>query len=212
MEKLRWWNYLSRRFQWKCVSWACCHGTANQRAPYAWGMLRDYTGKLLPVTHLRGRIPIDGVFCTSGVECSAATLLPSRVGVGDHKVFLLDLASKSVLGDIFPSVIPISWWLLNYASDRIKLNYITLLKQLTNRHCILRKVLVIDKDLDNSTPAMIQIRMSRVDLELEQFMKSAEKYCHKYKWNNFEWSPYASVLIHLRWLLNRVQKYMCGQT
>jgi hypothetical protein len=31
--------------------------------------------------------------------------------------------------------------------------------------------------------------MNRVDLELEQFMKSAEKDSHKFECNNIEWSP-----------------------
>jgi hypothetical protein len=42
-------------------------------------------------------------------------------------------------------------------------------------------------------------------------MKSAEHDCHKYKRNNIEWSPYAGVWIHWRWLLARVYKYLMGK-
>jgi hypothetical protein len=169
------------------------------------------TGVPLPATHLRGRIPIDGVFCTAGADCTSATLLPPRAGVGDHRVFLLDFASETIIGDIFPRVVPIFRRQLNCSSDRIKQNYIQVLSQLATRHKILRKMEIIDED-QSATPAMTQLRMSKVDLELEQFMKSAERDCHKYKRDNLEWSPLASVWIHRRWLLKRVQTYMSGNT
>ena len=54
--------------------------------------------------------------------------------------------------------------------------------------------------------------MNKVDLEFEKFMKSAEHDCHKYKRNNIEWSPYAGVWIHQRWLLAKVYKYLMGKT
>ena len=66
------------------------------------------TGKLLPPTHSHGRTPIDAVFGTAGLVCSAASLLPFNMGVGDHRVFIVDITSGSILGDVFPRVIPSS--------------------------------------------------------------------------------------------------------
>jgi hypothetical protein len=60
----------------------------------------------------------------------------------------------------------------------------------------LKKFLRIDKDSDHISPAQVQLRMNRVDIELEQFMKSAKADSYKYKPNNIEWSPYAGVWIH----------------
>jgi hypothetical protein len=54
--------------------------------------------------------------------------------------------------------------------------------------------------------------MNKVALEFKQFMKSMEHGCHKYKRNNIEWSPYAKVWIHRKWLLKRVHKYLLGET
>ncbi len=50
------------------------------------------TRVMLPPTHTPGRIPIDAVFGTAGVSCTAAALLPRQVGVGNHWVFLVDIA------------------------------------------------------------------------------------------------------------------------
>ncbi len=139
-------------------------------------------------------------------------LLSSREGVGDHREFLLDIALESILSDVFPQVIPVSRHLLNCASDRIKQSCITLLNQLANRHHIFRKLLTIDWDSNHIPAYQVQLRMNKVDLELKEFMKSLECRSHKYKRNNIEWSPYAKVWIHRRWLLKRVRKYLLGKT
>jgi hypothetical protein len=101
-------------------------------------------------------------------------------------VFVLDIASESVLGNVFPRVIPISRRLLNFASNWIKQNYISLLNQLANRHHIFRKLLKIDWDSKHIRTYEVQLQMNKVDLELEQFMKSTEHKCHKYKQSNIE--------------------------
>jgi hypothetical protein len=136
------------------------------------------TGTRLLPTHTCGQTPINTVFATSGIVCMVVTLLPSLMGVGDHRVFILDIDSISLLGDVFPSIIPISHQLLNCTSDRIKHSYILALNQLSNRHLLFKKLLPIDKDSNRMSSARIHLRMNKVDLELEHFMKSAEHDCH----------------------------------
>ncbi len=154
------------------------------------------TGAVLPPTHMRGWVPIDAVFGTSSLVSTSVALSPIQEGVGDHRVFLLDIASETILGDVFPRVIPIASRLFNCTSDKIRSIYVLLHNQLANRHLIFKKLLQIDRGSNHISPAHVQLQMNRVDLELEQFMKSAEADSHKYKRNNIEWSPYASVWIH----------------
>jgi hypothetical protein len=63
------------------------------------------TGEVPPPTHTCGRIPIDTVFGTVGLSCTTAALQPGQVGVGDHRVFLADIAFETILGDVFQQVI-----------------------------------------------------------------------------------------------------------
>ncbi len=60
------------------------------------------TGLPLPHTHIRGSVPIDTVFCTAGIDGVAVALLLSRFGIGNHRVFMVDVTSASMLGDVFP--------------------------------------------------------------------------------------------------------------
>jgi hypothetical protein len=112
------------------------------------------TGGMLPATHSQGCNPINAVFCTAGLVCTAVTLLPSGVGVGDHWVFVLDFASETILGNVFPWVISLSRHLLNCASDKIRNNYIPVLNQLSNRHLMFKKMLCIDRASNHLSPAL----------------------------------------------------------
>jgi hypothetical protein len=76
--------------------------------------------------------------------------------------------------------------LLNCAPDRFKISYMYLLNQLSNRHLLFKKLLLINKESNGLSPASIHLWMNKVDLELEHFMKSAERDCHKYKRDNIK--------------------------
>jgi hypothetical protein len=132
----------------------------------------------LPHMHNHGTIPINCMYSTAGIDGVAVALLPSRIG-GNHKVFMVDVTSSSVMGDVFPQVIPAAGRLLNCTSDRIKNSHIHLLNQLTIRHSVFKKLYMIDCDSNYVSVASVQLRMNKVDLELEQFMKSSNNDCHK---------------------------------
>ena len=154
------------------------------------------TGTLLPPTHNRGSVPIDAIYGTAGLVCSAVAILPDRMGVGNHKVFIIDIESDSILGDVFPHILPSARRLLNCTLDRIKNNYIQVLNQLSNRHLIFKKLLFIDQASPTISCAQVHLWMNRVDLELEQFMKSSKQTCQKFIRDNIEWSPQAGVWIY----------------
>jgi hypothetical protein len=169
-------------------------------------------GLPLPPTHNRGAVAIDTFFGTSGIKSAAAALLPSHVGVVDHRVFVVDFTSKLIMGDDLPRVIPATGRLLNCSSNQIKNNYIQMLNQLANRHLIFKKLLIINQDSNHISPSQVQLRMNKVDLELEQFMKASEQGCHKHVRDNIEWYPYSGVWLHRQWLLARIQQYWQGKT
>jgi hypothetical protein len=66
------------------------------------------TGILLPPTHAHGSTPINAVYGTAGLFCSSVALLPGSVGVGNHQVFIVNISSKTILGNAFPRVNPVA--------------------------------------------------------------------------------------------------------
>ena len=115
------------------------------------------TGELLPPTHSRGSTPIDAVFGTAGLECSAASLLPFNVGVGNHRVFIVDITLESILGNVFLRVFPESSCLLNCKSDKIHKRYIAVLNQLSNRHLIFQELHLTDRVSNHISLAPLQL-------------------------------------------------------
>ena len=173
---------------------------------------RRTTGISLPPTHHRGSVPINAIFAMAGLVCLAVALLPDGMGVSYHRVFVEDIESDSIIGNVFPHILPAASQLLNCISDRIKSNYTRVLNQLSNRHHIFTKLLVISGDCDYIPTGQVQVQMNKVDQELEEFMKSSKKGCHKYREDHIKWTPLAGVWIHQRWLLIRVQAYPTGKT
>jgi hypothetical protein len=174
-------------------------------------MCNQITGTMLLPTHICGHTPIDAVFSNAGLLGSAAALLPSRVRVGNHSMFVVDVESGSMLGNISPRVILAARHLLTCASDHIKHRYIWVLNLLLNRHLIFKKLLRIDKKCDCISLAQVQLCLNKIDLELEQFMKTAERDSHKFKRTHIEWSPRLGVWIH-RWCLARVKNFLARWT
>jgi hypothetical protein len=65
-------------------------------------LCQHVTGIPLPPTHNRGSVLIDAVFGTAGITVTSVALLPSRAGVGNHRVFLIDVSLDSIMGDVIP--------------------------------------------------------------------------------------------------------------
>jgi hypothetical protein len=63
------------------------------------------TGKHIPPTFRDGIVPIDAVYATAGVECVNAYILPHKGGIGDHRCFITDFSSSSLLGTKFQNIV-----------------------------------------------------------------------------------------------------------
>ncbi len=60
--------------------------------------VRKYTGKRIGPTYFHGQQPIDGIWATSNITISNACIMPAGYGVGDHRLFILDIHTLSLMG------------------------------------------------------------------------------------------------------------------
>jgi hypothetical protein len=65
----------------------------------------DFTGKQLGATFFRGSTPIDAVWATPDVDIVGACVMPCGFGVGDHRLFVIDIRTESIVGERPPRVI-----------------------------------------------------------------------------------------------------------
>ncbi len=58
-----------------------------------------YTGTKLGATYFRGSKPINGVWATSDITVTSACMMPVGFGIGDHRLFVIDLLTASLIGN-----------------------------------------------------------------------------------------------------------------
>ena len=57
-----------------------------------------YTGKKVGPTYFRGSLPIDGIWTTPNVTIANACVMPAGYGIGDHRLFIIDVHTSSLIG------------------------------------------------------------------------------------------------------------------
>ena len=125
-------------------------------------------------TFTRGSRPLDGAYGTAGVECTGATILPKFCGARDHRVFILDFDSASLIGDVFPNVQMPAARNLTCDNDRYRNNYIKVLEQLADRHRMYTKMDHILHVMDDLTEAefLLLIFSNSIKLEILNQLKN----------------------------------------
>ncbi len=57
-----------------------------------------YTGKKIGPKYFWGQLPIDGIWTTPNVTVSNACIMPAGYGIGNHRLFIIDLHTASLVG------------------------------------------------------------------------------------------------------------------
>ena len=65
----------------------------------------NYTGKKIGATLFRGTKPIDGVWVTSDVVIIGACVMPDGYGIGDHRLFVLEFLTSSLIRHDPPKIL-----------------------------------------------------------------------------------------------------------
>jgi hypothetical protein len=73
----------------------------------------DFTRTPVGTTFFRGSKSIDGVWATLDIMVCNASIMPVGYGIGDHRLFVVDFASRDIIGDTAPKVVQAASWQLN---------------------------------------------------------------------------------------------------
>jgi hypothetical protein len=77
------------------------------------------TGTHIPPTFRDGIMPINAVYAMAGIKCVNAYILPHKGGIGDHRCFILDFSSSSVIGTRFQNIVRCAARRLHCKSTRL---------------------------------------------------------------------------------------------
>jgi hypothetical protein len=65
----------------------------------------DFTTKQLGATYFWGCEPIDAIWATSDVTVANVCMMPVGYGVGDHRLFVVDFATETVVGTSLQKIV-----------------------------------------------------------------------------------------------------------
>lgn len=174
-------------------------------------LLQQAVGAKAPNSHFRGRKPITTIFGSNGLTVGDGMAFPHWYGVGDHRVFAVEVSDASLFGGNYPRVGAPSARTLNCKVSRCRAQYNSVLKSLCDRHKMHEKLLAL-KCLDDSvTPAQYQLMHNKWDNELGDFMASAEDQCTKFKSSQIEYSPTVGIFIKRRSILKWILRWYEGK-
>ena len=168
------------------------------------------TGLHIPPTFQDGTVPIDAVFATSGIECVNVYILSHKGGVGNHRCFILDFISSSMIGTKFPNIVCCSARKPHCKLTPLVNAYNAELDMLCNRQKMYQRIYFIYSNLDSSSDADFMYMMNNWDRELVQFKLHSEVNCTKFKSCHIEWSPEVGFWLARHWLLAHVKMNVTG--
>jgi len=65
----------------------------------------EITARQLGATYFRGSEPIDGVWTTGDITVTNACVMPVGFGVGDHRLFIINFATTTLVGSATTTVV-----------------------------------------------------------------------------------------------------------
>ncbi len=113
------------------------------------GDLEEFTHKCWgahqPYTHINGSIPIDGGYKSPEIEVLNVCMLPFLDSPGDHRAFIIDISTRSLLGEFRYKVCrPISRRLITSQQRSVDV-YNRIVNEQFDRHRIVIRLDAVDK-------------------------------------------------------------------
>lgn len=161
---------------------------------------RQWPEGVEPRTYIRGSGPIDAVYHSPGLEITSVAQLSFHEGVGDHRTIIVDVSSRSMIGqDNFRIVRPTARRLTMANQTYVK-RYVEILEGKVAEHQLHQRLdkctAMLGKDPDNEeAKAALEI----IDEEVTQCQRFAEKKCRKIYKQPLEFSLPVQHWVRRRW-------------
>ena len=147
----------------------------------------QHTGASPGATFFRGSKPIDGMWVSGDLDISNACVMPFGYVVGDHRAFVLDIPSESMIGiDPVKIVRPVGRQLNSKLPGCCKA-YTDSLESNIAWHRLLERL--YDAHTGTYSNAERAQKIIMIDEEGKAYMRRAEKNCQKIKCCRIAFSP-----------------------
>jgi hypothetical protein len=169
----------------------------------------DFTGTPLGTKFFRGSKPIDGIWATTNIMVCNASVMLAGYGIGDHRLFVINFAARNIVESRPPLVIRAASRWLNTKLPGVAAEYARLLETKIIRHKLIKRVnLAHDR---SSSTRLLTCHLNRLNRELGNYMRFAEKRCRKIKSGRILFSLESSLWICWTQVYQSLLKYQAGR-
>ncbi len=169
----------------------------------------EFTQRPIGTTFFRGSKPIDGVWASSDIAISNAGVMPAGNGIGDPQLFVIDMATRDLVGEAPPKVIRLASRRLNTKLPGVANAYADLLEEQIIRHRLIEQTGEAHKKSRSNRG--LQRRLNCLDAELGRYMSYAEKKCQRIKSDRILFSPEAALWIRRTQVYRSLLHFYAGR-
>jgi hypothetical protein len=152
-----------------------------------------HTGRKTGATFFRGSKPIDGLWVTSNIDIINACVMPFGYGIGDHRMFILDVTMESLIGKNPTKVVRPTSRRLNSKMPRCGEVYVQSLERNILQHRLLEWLNEVHRS-SLSYKKKVE-KLKAINQKGRDYMIHMEKTCRKIKSCCIPYSPEASIWI-----------------
>jgi hypothetical protein len=146
-----------------------------------------------PPSHFRGSKPITGCYITAGIDCLNCYVSPHQAGPGDHRYWMVDFCTKSVLGVGYPLLVRPRGHRLKCCVERTAIKYTRKLRQLTEEHRMYEKMDALLPCPQHTPCVEVARNMNKWDSQHVEHQACAENNCNTFKDGTVDFSPEVNV-------------------
>ena len=140
----------------------------------------DFTGKGVGATFFRGSKPIDGVWAMQHIVITHACVMPARIGIGDHRMFVIDVKEETILRTAPFRVKRFASRRLNTkVSNGATQKYLTKLEEGLLRHILIEKIGKLY--MQCKFKKKFQNELNKLNQQSKDIMINAERKCRRIK-------------------------------
>jgi hypothetical protein len=168
-----------------------------------------FTQQPIGPTYFRGSNPIDGIWASSDISIANACIMPAGYRIGDHRLFVLDICASDVVSHTLPTPKRAESRRLNTRLPHVAQNYAQLLDQQVVRHNLIPWMEALAAS--NLPRKKTTDAINKLDRELGEYMRWAEKKCRKIKSGLIPFSQESALWIRRLQIYCSLLKYHAGQ-
>ncbi len=169
----------------------------------------DFTQQPVDSTLFRESKPIGGVWVTLDISISNTVIMPAGYSIGDHRLFIIDMAMRDLVGELPPKVVRTASRRLNTMLPGVANKYANLLERQIIRHRLIKHT--GEAHRKSKSKRGLQRRLNRLDKELGQYMRYAERRCRQIKSGRIPFSPKAVLWIWRTQVYRSLLKFHAGR-